>query len=116
MLKVRSVRFYPEEVQKVVQGVAGGTGKYLVIIDKDETGRDTFTVRVEYGKDVLDLDVFRRRVEVEVRNGIGLSPVVEPVPEGELGRFAIKAATVLDFRKPGAREAYEEKVKMARAY
>jgi phenylacetate-CoA ligase len=116
MLKVRSVRFYPEEIQKVIQGISGGTGKYLVIVDKDESGRDTFTVRVEYGEGIIDLEEFRRRVEVEVRNGIGLSPTVEPVPEGGLGRFAIKATTILDFRKPGAREAYEEKVKLSKAY
>jgi phenylacetate-CoA ligase len=116
MLKVRAVRFYPEEIQKVIQGVNGGTGRYLVIVDKDEAGRDTFTVRVEYGRNILDLKGFRRQVEVEVRNGIGLSPAVELVPEGGLGRFAIKATTILDFRKPGAREAYEEKVKMSQAF
>jgi phenylacetate-CoA ligase len=116
MLKVRSVRFYPEEVQKTIQGVPGSTGRYLVIVEKDTMGRDTFTVKVEYGRAVTDLEAFRKKVEVEVRNGIGLSPVVELVPEGGLGRFAIKAATILDFRKPGAREAYEEKVRMSKAY
>jgi phenylacetate-CoA ligase len=116
MLKVRSVRFYPEEVQKTVQAIPGGTGRYLVIVDKDPAGRDTFTVKVEHQSEVADLEAFRKRVEVEIRNGIGLSPVVELVLEGGLGRSAIKTTTILDFRKPGAREAYEEKVKLSKAY
>lgn len=116
MLKVRSVRFYPEEIQKTIQAIPESTGRYVVIVDKDSMGRDTFMVRVEYRKDVTDLDTLKKKVVSEIKNGIGLSPTVELVAEGGLGRSAIKTTTILDFRKPGAREAYEEKIKLSKAY
>ncbi|MBI4317994.1 MAG: hypothetical protein HY675_05855 [Chloroflexi bacterium] len=116
MVKVRSLRFFPSDVHNVVEKIPGSSGKYLIILDKDASNRDTFLVRVEHAEGITDLEAFRQLVLKEVKTALGLTPEVEVVPQGTLERSFLKTATILDLRNPETREKYKERVELFRPF
>jgi phenylacetate-CoA ligase len=116
MLKVRAVRFHATEVARVVDGIPEATGRHLIVLAKDEQGKETVEIRLEVRQGVVPSAAIADRVAAELRATIGLSPQVTLGPEGSLERSSVKTTTVLDLRDPANRDRYRERTSMFRAF
>lgn len=110
MFIVRGENIYPSAIEDVLRAVEGFGGEFRVIVSRRET-MDELLVRAEYQAGHGDPT---RRAELaatmkeRLRARLGVTPVVELVPPGELPRTEFKARRVIDDRdlyheKTGAR-------------
>jgi phenylacetate-CoA ligase len=116
MVKVRGLRFFPSEVLGFVQAIEGVAGLARIVLDRDDLGRDVFTVQLEYGGDGPGGRALAERVRREVREAIGLEPGVEVVAPGALERSMLKTPPVLDLRDAAQRERYAAAMAGVRAF
>ncbi len=108
MLKVKGLAIYPSALSQTVSGTRGTTGRFLVIVRKDQKEiLDTCVVRVEYEKGWRDLEGLREKIAKDLQAVMSITPEVQLVPSGKLSKFALKSINVLDLRKPYAYERYK---------
>jgi phenylacetate-CoA ligase len=113
MIKVKGLKFFPSQVESIVECAEGCTGEFLIVVEKDqEEIMDTFTVKVE--ADCGQYDDVAECLERDIRALVGIRPEIEIVEPGELVRSPHKAVRLLDLRKDGAKEKYESKVRYAK--
>jgi phenylacetate-CoA ligase len=116
MIKVRAVRFHATEVARLVDGFAEATGRHLIVLDKDDHGRETFGITIELREGLQPTREVQVRLTAEARATIGLSPEVTLVAAGSLDRSSVKTTTVVDLRDPANRERYRERTAMFKAF
>jgi len=108
MLKVKGLAIYPSALSQSVSRKHGCTGRFLVIVQKDQKEiLDTCVVKVEYEKGRRDLEDLRESLVKDLQAVMSITPDVQLVPSGRLSKFALKSVNVLDLRKPYAYERYK---------
>jgi phenylacetate-CoA ligase len=115
MVKVRGLRFFPSEVLRFVRAIDGVAGLARIVLDHDALGRDVFTVQLEHDDGVAGR-ALGERVRREVRQAIGLEPVVELVATGALERSMLKTPPVLDLRDAVQRARYATAMTQVRPF
>ncbi|MEU6646455.1 phenylacetate--CoA ligase [Saccharomonospora sp. NPDC046836] len=93
-VKVRGVIFFPAQVDTVLAEIPGAGTEFEAHVDRDGSGRDTLTVRVE-GSDHPGL---AGELAQRLRAKIGLRVEVDLVPIGSLPRNTGKTKRVFDHR------------------
>ena len=112
MVKVKGLKFFPAQVESVVECTEGCTGEFLIVVGKDQSEvLDTFTVRVEAGGQRGDVAA---RLERDIRALTGIRPEIELVGPGTLVRSPHKAVRLLDLRKEGAEERLKKRLEYAK--
>jgi phenylacetate-CoA ligase len=94
-VKVRGVIFLPAQVDTVLAEVGGCGSEFQAFVDRDASGRDTVTVRIEADDRPGLADELTRQLRVK----IGLRLDVEFVPLGTLPRTERKTQRVFDRRE-----------------
>jgi len=108
MLKVKGLAIYPSALSQTVSGTRGTTGRFLVIVQKDQKEiLDRCVVKVEYEKGWRDLEGLREKLAKDLQAVMSITPEVRLVASGKLSKFALKSINVLDLRKPYAYERYK---------
>ena len=98
MFIVRGENIYPSAIEDTLRAIDGFGGEFRVIISRRQA-MDELLIRAEYAaawagrQDQLN-NIMRERL----RARLGVHPVVELVPEGELPRTEFKARRVIDDR------------------
>ena len=107
MLKVKGLAIYPSALSQTVSGTRGCTGRFLVIVQKDQKEiLDRCVVKVEHEKGWRDLEGLRESLTRDLQAVMSITPEVQLVPSGTLSKFALKSINVLDLRKPYAYQRY----------
>ena len=113
MIKVKGLKFFPTQVESIVECTPGCTGEFLIVVDKDQAEvLDTFTVRVE--ADGGRHDDLASCLERDIRALTGIRPDIEVLQPGELVRSPHKAVRLLDLRKEDAEEGFAKKLQYAK--
>jgi phenylacetate-coenzyme A ligase PaaK-like adenylate-forming protein len=110
MFIVRGENIYPSAIEDVLRAVDGFGGEFRVIISRRET-MDELLVRAEYlpsHADPASRTTLAATMKERLRARLGVNPVIELVPPGELPRTEFKARRIIDDRdlyheKTGAR-------------
>jgi phenylacetate-coenzyme A ligase PaaK-like adenylate-forming protein len=110
MFIVRGENIYPSAIEDVLRAVDGFGGEFRVIISRRET-MDELLVRAEYlpsHADPASRMTLAATMKARLRARLGVNPVIELVPPGELPRTEFKARRIIDDRdlyheKTGAR-------------
>jgi phenylacetate-CoA ligase len=100
MIVVRGENVYPSAIEDVLRATPGFGGEFRVIVSRREA-MDELLVRVEYATSHAEpaaRGALVTLVRDRLRARLGLSPVVELVPEGSLARTEFKARRVIDDR------------------
>jgi phenylacetate-CoA ligase len=100
MFIVRGENIYPAAIEDVLRGVPGFGGEFRVIVSRREA-MDELLVRAEHAAAVDDDSARGRLAQTmkdRLRARLGVTPVVELVPEGALPRTEFKARRVIDDR------------------
>jgi phenylacetate-CoA ligase len=100
MLIVRGENIYPSAIEDTLRAVDGFGGEFQVIVSRNEA-MDKLLVRAEYAPSHSDpdkLSALRITVRDRLRTRLGVHPVVELVPSGQLPRHEFKARRVIDDR------------------
>ncbi|MBZ5611252.1 MAG: phenylacetate--CoA ligase family protein [Acidobacteriia bacterium] len=101
MFIVRGENIYPSTIEDTLRSTEGFGGEFQVIISREET-MDELLVRAEYAPshgDPEKLNALRVTIRERLRTRLGVHPVVELVPSGELPRHEFKARRVVDDRE-----------------
>jgi phenylacetate-CoA ligase len=113
MIKVKGLKFFPTQVESIVERTPGCTGEFLIVVDKDQAEvLDTFTVRVE--ADCGQYDDLAACLERDIRALTGIRPDIEVVEPGILVRSPHKAVRLLDLRREDAEEKHRKKLEYAK--
>jgi phenylacetate-CoA ligase len=94
-VKVRGVIFLPAQVDTVLAEVGGCGSEFQAFVDRDASGRDTVTIRVE----AVGHPGLADELAMRLRAKIGLRLDVELVPPGTLPRTERKTQRVFDRRE-----------------
>jgi phenylacetate-CoA ligase len=100
MLIVRGENIYPSAIEDTLRAIDGFGGEFQVIVSRNEA-MDKLLVRAEYAPSHSDpdkLSALRITVRDRLRTRLGVHPVVELVPSGQLPRHEFKARRVIDDR------------------
>ena len=100
MFIVRGENIYPSAIEDVLRAVDGFGGEFRVIVSRRET-MDELLVRAEYlpsHADAATRLALAATMKERLRARLGVTPVVELVPPGELPRSEFKARRVIDDR------------------
>jgi phenylacetate-CoA ligase len=101
MLIVRGENIYRSAIEDTLRAVDGFGGEFQVVVSRKE-GMDKLLVRAEYSPSHSDpekLSALRITVHDRLRTRLGVHPVVQLVPSGELPRHEFKARRVIDDRE-----------------
>jgi phenylacetate-CoA ligase len=101
MFIVRGENIYPSAIEDTLRATVGFGGEFQVIISREEA-MDELLVRAEYApshSDAEKLNALRLDIRDRLRTRLGVHPVVELVPSGQLPRHEFKARRVLDDRE-----------------
>lgn len=100
MVKVRGVNMYPRQIEDLLRGIPEVSSEYQMIITREEGYRDEVLLRCEAQEGVLESSFARLAEEVrhQFKAHIGLTPVVEVVPCGNLPRSEKKTRRIFDRR------------------
>ena len=91
--------FYPVQVEKVVRSLPELSDEYRIVISSHETtGADIVTVVAECVHEPPATADLHRRIKRELREELGVTPELELVEFGALGRTEFKAKRVWDTR------------------
>lgn len=115
MVKVKGYRLYPDAVEKAVADTEGCSGEFLIIVDKDDAGKDRVSITVEHEPDIKNVDEFQKKAEHSIRTLITLKADVKVAPKGTLGRYVMKKQRLVDIRTKEAKEKFEQAAKLRRA-
>jgi len=100
MIIVRGENIYPSAIEDTLRAIEGFGGEFRVIVSRRET-MDELLVRAECGATHAEpaaQERLGRTMRERLRARLGVSPVVELVPEGTLPRAEFKARRVIDDR------------------
>ena len=98
MLVVRGENVFPSQLEEILLGVAGLTGNYQLVVDRQARHLDTLQVRIE-ARPNADHVGLRERAQDRIRETIGLSVSVMVLAPGALPRSEGKARRVIDLRE-----------------
>ena len=100
MFIVRGENIYPGAIEDTLRAIEGFGGEFRVIVSRRET-MDELLVRAEYAAshaaEAPRADLTARMKE-RLRARLGVTPLIELVPEGALPRTEFKARRVIDDR------------------
>jgi phenylacetate-CoA ligase len=82
MVKIRGINIFPQAMSPILEEVPGFAGEFICRAERDETGRDEFTVCVEAEGD-RDADMAALYGEV-LKRSVGIECGVELFAPGEL--------------------------------
>jgi len=100
MIIYKGENFYPVQVEKVVRSFPELSAEYVIRINTDErTGADVVTVVAEYVKEEANNKGFKDKLKQALREELIVTPEVDLVKAGTLGRTEFKAKRVEDLRK-----------------
>ncbi|MEL6963366.1 MAG: phenylacetate--CoA ligase family protein [Pseudomonadota bacterium] len=85
MVKLRGINVFPHAVGQILADEQAFNGAFVCFIDRDQTGRDEMTVMVEI-KDQAS-GSFHADLSEKLKLGLGVSVLVEHVPEGATAVF-----------------------------
>ncbi len=100
MFIVRGENVYPSAIEDTLRAIEGFGGEFRVIVSRREA-MDELLVRAEYAPSHADAERRRQLAATMIdrlRARLGVRPVVELVPEGEIPRTEFKARRVIDDR------------------
>jgi phenylacetate-CoA ligase len=100
MFIVRGENVYPSAIEDTLRAIAGFGGEFRVIVSRREA-MDELLVRAEHATSVDDGTARARlaaTMKERLRARLGVTPIVELVPEGTLPRTEFKARRVIDDR------------------
>jgi phenylacetate-CoA ligase len=97
MFIVRGENIYPSAIEDTLRAIEGFGGEFRVIISRRET-MDELLVRAEYAAAHRDTVALGATMKERLRARLGVTPVMELVPEGTLPRSEFKAKRVIDDR------------------
>jgi phenylacetate-CoA ligase len=97
MFIVRGENIYPSAIEDTLRAIDGFGGEFRVIISRRET-MDELLVRAEYAASHRDPVALGAAMKERLRARLGVTPVMELVPEGTLPRSEFKARRVIDDR------------------
>ncbi|MEX2147996.1 MAG: phenylacetate--CoA ligase family protein [Candidatus Rokuibacteriota bacterium] len=97
MFIVRGENIYPSAIEDTLRAIDGFGGEFRVIISRREA-MDELLVRAEYAASHRDPAALGATMKERLRARLGVSPVMELVPEGTLPRSEFKARRVIDDR------------------
>jgi phenylacetate-CoA ligase len=97
MFIVRGENIYPSAIEDVLRAIDGFGGEFSVIISRREA-MDELLVRAEYAASHRDTVALGATMKERLRARLGVTPVMELVPEGTLPRSEFKARRVIDDR------------------
>lgn len=104
MIILKGVNIFPLQVEKVLMRIPEAGNNYRILLETKSDGRDVMRLQVEvdsehFREDVAFLKGLQKRIAVEVRGEILVTPEVELVEPHSLPQSAGKAVRVLDERK-----------------
>lgn len=100
MIIYKGENFYPVQVEKVVRSFAELSDEYLIRLTTHErTGADVVTVVAEYVKEEAKTKEFKNKLKRALRQELAVTPEVEIVEPGTLGRTEFKAKRIEDRRE-----------------
>ena len=97
MLVVRGENVFPSQIESILLDIAGLTGNYQLVVDRESRHLDTMDVLVE-AVTGFERDGLERIAQERIRETIGLSCKVTVLPGGSLPRSEGKAQRVVDRR------------------
>lgn len=97
MFIVRGENIYPSAIEDTLRAIDGFGGEFRVIISRRET-MDELLVRAEYAAARVDTAALGATMKERLRARLGVTPIIELVPEGTLPRSEFKARRVIDDR------------------
>jgi len=115
MIKVKGFQLHPNAVEKVVRETKGCTGEFLIILDKDATGKDHVCIKVEYEPEVEQVVQFQKDLQHAIRVLITLKADEVVVEKGSLSRYVMKKQRVQDNRSKDKQEKFLEASKLRSA-
>ena len=101
MFIVRGENIYPSAIEDTLRAIDGFGGEFRVIVSRREA-MDELLVRAEHAADVGDAAARARLAQTmkeRLRARLGVTPIVELLPEGTLPRTEFKARRVIDDRE-----------------
>ena len=100
MFIVRGENIYPSAIEDTLRAIDGFGGEFRVIVSRREA-MDELLVRAEHAADVGDAAARARLAQTmkeRLRARLGVTPIVELLPEGTLPRSEFKARRIVDDR------------------
>lgn len=100
MVIVRGENIYPSAIEDTLRTIEGFGGEFQVVISRKES-MDRLLIRAEYAPshEAADRIVgLRNTMRDRLRARLGVHPVIELVPQGQLPRTEFKARRVIDDR------------------
>jgi len=101
MLVVRGENVFPSQIEEILLEIAGLTGNYQLVVDRESRHLDTMDVLIE-ALAGFERDGLERIAQDRIRETIGLSCKVTVLPGGSLPRSEGKAQRVVDRRDLGS--------------
>jgi phenylacetate-CoA ligase len=115
VIKVKGFRLYPDTVEKVAKETPGCTGQFVIILEKDDQGKDNVRIQIEHEERIDDVTAFQKKIAHLITTLITLKADVDVVPKGTIGGFVMKSQRVVDLRTEEARRKFEEGRKLRSA-
>lgn len=97
MVKVKGVNIYPGQVDSLLQTVLGVSSEYQIIVNRDDTGRDSMLLRFETPH-MAQKDSLETAVVKLFKSKVGLTILTEAVPMQALPRSEKKTKRIFDNR------------------
>ena len=103
MLIIRGVNVFPSQVEHVLMSVEGVEPHYQIVVER-EGNLDTMTVQVEVSENIFSdevrvLENLSRKIQVEIKDLLGVTCKVKLVEPKTIQRSEGKAQRVIDKRK-----------------
>jgi phenylacetate-CoA ligase len=103
MIIIRGVNVFPAQIESVLKDIEGLEPHYQILVDRADT-LDTLEIQVEvsekiFSDEIKELQSIERRIIKDIRDSLGVTPVVKLVEPKTLQRFESKAQRVFDKRK-----------------
>jgi len=96
MIKIKGVNIYPAQFDHILQLVPGASSEYQVILRRYQ-GRDEMEIKIEF-EPGADPEAVAARCRQYIKNKIGITVQVTPVPQGTLPRSEKKTRRLFDYR------------------
>lgn len=103
MLIIRGVNVFPSQIEHVLMGIEGVEPHYQIVVNR-EGNLDTMDVQVEvsealFSDDVKTLEILNKRIQMDIKDILGVSCKVKLVEPKTIQRSEGKAQRVTDNRK-----------------
>ncbi|MGV8074679.1 MAG: phenylacetate--CoA ligase family protein [Syntrophobacteraceae bacterium] len=102
MLTIRGVNVFPAQIEGVLKAIEGLEANYQIVVDRIDT-LDALEIHVEIGDtifsdEIRDLQSLEKRILKDIRDYLGVTPVVRLVEPKTLQRLGGQMQRVLDKR------------------